>query len=360
MMNGQAGASGLWQQMGTAGHELLAFARDEATGLSACIAIHSTHLGPALGGARLRAYASEAEAVADALRLGRAMTYKAACAGLKLGGGKAVINADPARKTPGMMRAFGRFVDRLGGQYVTAEDVGTTVADMEVVAGETRWVTGIQDDPSPHTAVGCLKGIRAALETVRGTPELTGVRVAVQGLGKVGMALAGLLRREGARLVVSDVDPGRVDQAVRTLGARAVSPGEIPFVEADVFAPCALGGVLTREAAPRLGTSIVAGSANNQLAEPGVVDLLRDRGILYAPDYVINAGGLIWCYVEFIHAGAAELAAFLEGIPTNLRTIFEEARREGITTAQAADRLAESRVAMARDGWRPTSVPGVH
>ncbi|WP_242425035.1 Glu/Leu/Phe/Val dehydrogenase dimerization domain-containing protein, partial [Frankia sp. EI5c] len=285
-----------------AAHEQVVFCSDRASGLRAIIAIYSTALGPALGGTRFHAYPDEGAALADALALSRAMAYKAAAAGLDLGGGKAVILGDPTRdKTEALLRAYGRFVASLGGRYVTACDVGTYVEDMDVVARETGWVSGRSPahggsgDSGVLTAYGVFEGMRACAEHRWGTPSLAGRRVAVSGVGKVGQRLVEHLLADGATVVVGDVDPAAVERVrdhhpeVRLLP----DPAELIGAEVDVYAPCALGGVLTQESVPRLRAEIVCGGANNQLAGPGVDKVLADAGVLYAPDFVVNAGGLI-------------------------------------------------------------------
>ncbi len=327
-------------------HEMVMPCESPETGILGYIAIHSTRLGPALGGCRMYPYESRERALNDVLRLAKAMSYKAACAGLALGGGKAVIIGDPRRdKTPALWERFGRCVDALNGRYITAEDVGTTVADMAEVAKATKWVAGLTGDPSPYTARGVLAGMRACVARRLGRGDLRGVRVAVQGLGKVGMALAELLHREGAVLVVADVDAERRRRAEERLGARAVAPEEIMEQDVEVFAPCAMGGVLDEVAAERLRAPVVAGAANNQLSGPEVGWRLQERGILYAPDYVVNAGGLIFCYYEIKGGGEEATLRHVERIAENLQQVFRRAEAEGISTAEAADRLAEACIA---------------
>lgn len=334
---------GILQRMTEHRHEMVVACFDRDSGLRAFIAIHNTTLGPALGGVRMYPYRGEEEALEDVLRLSRAMTYKAACAGLPLGGGKAVIMGDPATdKSPRLWEAYARCVERLGGIYITAEDIGTTTQDMAVVARHTRWVTGLAD-PSPYTARGCFLGIEACVRRRLGVPGVAGLRVAIQGLGKVGAALAMILRQAGASLIVTDVREGRCRWAAETLGAVVVAPDEIYHQQAEVFAPCAMGGVLSHETAAILRTPVVAGAANNQLASPGVAEELRRRRILYAPDYVINAGGLIYCYCEMNGLLGAYLESYLASIPSSLNSVFDIADREGMPTSAAANRLAESR-----------------
>jgi leucine dehydrogenase len=300
-------------------------------------------------------YRTTDEALVDVLRLSEGMTYKAAVAGLALGGGKAVIVGDPKRdKTEALLRAHGRFVDTLCGRYITAEDVGISVADMEVVHMETRWVTGIQStahgsgDPSPATAYGVYHGIRASCKWKLGSDDLAGVRIAVQGTGHVGYHLCEDLAAEGAVLTVTDIDDARVRRAVEDFGARAVAPDAIYDVECDVFAPCALGAILNDETIPRLTCQVVAGAANNQLAEDRHGDRLEELGILYAPDYVINAGGLINVYGEIAGYDLATAKEKAAEIYDTLLSIFRIAEEEKIPTYRAADRLAQQRLEEAR------------
>ncbi|ADU51264.1 leucine dehydrogenase [Thermaerobacter marianensis DSM 12885] len=332
------------------GHEQVVFCYDRATGLKAIIAIHDTTLGPALGGCRMWPYASEEEAIVDALRLARGMTYKNAAMGLNFGGGKSVIIGDPRRdKSEMLFRAFGQFVDSLGGRYITAEDVGTGTDDMAYVAMETPHVVGLpgrSGDPSPATAYGVFRGMKACLGEVFGDESFQGRVVAIQGMGHVGYHLARLLHEAGARLVVTDVDPERARRAAREFGAQVVSPEAIYDVECDVFAPCALGAILNDQTIPRLRCRIVAGSANNQLAEPRHGEELARRGILYAPDYVINGGGVIHVADEYAPGGYDRDRAFarVATIYDKVKAILTVAREQGITTAEAADRLAEQRI----------------
>jgi leucine dehydrogenase len=334
------------------GHELVVFGHDVPTGLRAIIAIHSTLLGPAAGGCRMWPYPSSAEAVADVLRLSRGMSYKNAMAGLEFGGGKAVILGDPRRKTPELFEAFGRFVDSLGGRYVTAEDVGTTTADMTNVAHATRFVAGLGrapgeagGDPGPKTALGVFLGIKAAVKFRLGRTDLAGVTVALQGAGGVGYHLAGLLAAEGAQLRVADVRAAAVQQVCDEFKARAVPVEQVLFEDVDVLSPCALGAVLTAQSLPRLRTRIVAGAANNQLAQGQDGEALPAAGILYAPDYVINAGGIISVSREY-RGGATEAQVIgdIQAIPVRLTEIFERARRENRTTNAVADQMARERL----------------
>ncbi|MFN2382730.1 MAG: Glu/Leu/Phe/Val dehydrogenase dimerization domain-containing protein [Gemmatimonadota bacterium] len=345
------------KQMQEAHHEQVVFSHDEPSGLNSIIAIHDTTLGPALGGTRMWPYRNTAEALVDVLRLSEGMTYKAAVAGLALGGGKSVIIGDSrTQKTEALLRAHGRFVETLGGRYVTAEDVGITVEDMEIVYQETRHVAGIHStpsgsgDPSPVTAYGVYHGIRAASQHKFGHSDLAGVRVAVQGAGHVGYYLCEDLAAEGADISISDIDPAKVARAVADFGAKGVAPDAIYDVECDVFAPCALGAVINDDTIPRLRCAIVAGAANNQLAEDRHGEEVEARGILYAPDYVINAGGLINVYGELRGHDAETSKGKARDIYDTLLSIFRIAEEEGIPTYRAADRLAQERLQRARKG----------
>jgi len=335
------------------GHEEVAFCHHRENGLTAIIAIHNSARGPALGGCRMWPYESEADALTDVLRLSRGMTYKAAMAGLRLGGGKSVIIADPRRdKTPALFRAMGRAVDGFGGRYIVAEDVGIAVEDVQIMRRETRHVAGAGNggagDPSPATAYGVFVGLRAAVAQRLGRTSVKGLRVAVQGLGHVGRELAGLLRQQGAELVVADIHARAVEEAVGELGARAVAPEEIYDAEVDVFAPCALGAILNDDTIPRLKAKVVTGSANNQLAEGRHGAVLKARGILYAPDYVINAGGLIYVSGDAAPSNGAGFdrdaaLARVAAIQDTLLEIFARAEAEDMATSAAADRIAEER-----------------
>lgn len=339
-------------------HEVVAFGNDAETGLRSIIAVHSTALGPAAGGCRMWPYAGEDEAIRDVLRLARGMSYKNAMAGLNLGGGKAVIIGDSRKhKTPELMRAFGRFVDTLGGKYITAEDVGMSVADMEVVAGETKYVGGLttgqfaSGDPSPLTAHGVFVGIRAAVRHKLGRDDLEGLTVAVQGVGHVGYKLCKMLHQAGAKLIVADIYPDLVEQAAKELGAVAVAVDEILSQGADVVAPCALGAILDDASIPKIKAAIVAGAANNQLARDEHGEALRQRGILYAPDYVINAGGIINIAfeVEGVKPTRQEAEKRVETIYGTLLEVFEKADAEGRPTHEVADAVARARIAAAHE-----------
>ncbi|MBI2384362.1 MAG: Glu/Leu/Phe/Val dehydrogenase [Gammaproteobacteria bacterium] len=353
----------VFSQTSYADHESVTFVRDPAAGLRAIVAIHSTALGPAMGGCRMYAYPSDDAALADALRLSRGMSYKNAMAGLPIGGGKAVILGDPrSDKSEALLAAFGRAVDRLGGRYVTAEDVGITVADMSAVARHTRYVTGLPGahaaggDPSPKTARGVLHGIRAAARCALGRGDLAGLTVAVQGLGAVGYKLCRELHEQGARLVVADVNPLQVQRARDEFGATAVAADEILFQEVDVLAPCALGGGLSEHSIPRLRARVVAGGANNQLLTEADGPRLARRGILYAPDYVINAGGIIAVCAEYLgDLNEAQVWAKVTAIEDRLTEIFRRAAASGEATSRIADAEAETiiRNARARDAAPP-------
>lgn len=341
----------IFEYMCKYGYEQLVFCHDKTTGLKAIISIHNTTLGPALGGTRMWNYESEDAAIEDVLRLAKGMTYKAAAAGLNLGGGKAVIIGDSKKdKSEEMWRAFGRFVQSLNGRYITAEDVGTTVQDMDYVALETDHVTGVSassgssGNPSPKTAYGTFRGMMATAKEVWGSDDLKGRTVAVQGVGNVGYYLCQYLQEAGAKLVVCDINQDAIDRAVKEFGAKVVEPDAIYDVECDIFAPCALGAVINDNTIPRLKCKAVAGSANNVLAEDRHGDLLHEKGILYAPDYVINAGGLMNVADE-LHGYNEDRA--LEKVSTiydNIAKVYEIAKRDGIPSYKAADRMAEERI----------------
>ena len=335
------------------GHEQVVFCQDPQSGLKAIIAIYSTALGPALGGTRFYPYATEADALHDVLNLSKAMAYKAACAGLDLGGGKAVIIGDPARdKSEALLRAYGRFVQSLNGRYFTACDVGTYVQDMDVISRECRFVTGRSPehggagDSAVLTAYGVFQGMRAAAEAVWGAPTLAGRRVGVAGVGKVGHHLVEHLLADGASVVVADVNP---DAIARVTGAHPevdyVAVADLVRQEMDVYAPCALGGALSDETVPLLRAKVVCGAANNQLDHPGIEKVLADRGILYAPDYVVNAGGLIQVADEIEGFNFERAKAHAAKIYDTTKSIFAIAADAGVPAAVAADRFAERRMA---------------
>lgn len=336
------------------GHEKVILGRDPARGLTAIVALHNTVLGPALGGTRIWSYPDEAAAITDVLRLSRGMTLKAAIAQLPYGGGKAVIMADPkTEKTPQLLDAYADFLSTLAGEFVTAEDVGLTTADADYLRLRASNISGTtaggSGNPAPFTARGVFLGIKAALRHNRGHDHLDGMRVAIQGLGSVGWLLAEQLHDAGARLIVGDIDAAKVARAVVGLGAEACQAEAVLGADADIFAPCALGAVLDRQTIPQLKGDIVAGSANNQLAGHGDAGLLAKRGILYAPDYVINAGGLINVAAEFEPGGydPAHVEAAIGRIPEVLAEVFERARREGRPTNAVAQAMAEERIAAA-------------
>ncbi len=334
-------------------HEQIAFWSEPSIGYRGIIAIHDTTLGPALGGTRFWSYGSDREAVVDVLRLARGMTYKAAITGLNLGGGKSVIIGDNRTTDREMIfRAHGRAVESLKGRYITAEDVGTSVEDMEYVRMETDHVTGVlggSGDPSPVTAYGVYMGIKGAARRRYGSDALGGKHVAVQGVGHVGYHLSRFLAEEGARLTVTDIDRERVRRVVEDFGAESVEPDEIYTVPADIFAPCALGAVINDDTLPVLEFDIVAGGANNQLAEARHGADVQERGILYAPDYVINAGGICNVYGE-LHDWSPERSKRKAGeIYHTILRVFALAEDEGIPTSEAADRLAEERIASTRE-----------
>lgn len=334
------------------GHEQVVFCHDGPSGLRAIIAIHSTALGPALGGCRFHAYGSETDALVDVLRLSEGMTLKAAAAGLDLGGGKAVIIGDPARdKSEVLIRAFARHVDALGGRYITAEDVGTSREDMDLIRRETRWVTGVSpslggsDDPSPVTAIGVHHAMHAAAADRWGDPSLSGRHVGVQGVGKVGRELVALLTAEGAAVTVADPDVDAVAAMVARHGCDTTSPAEILYLPCDVLAPCAMGAVLTLDTVNDIRSAVICGSANNQLAVPAVADELAKRDVLYVPDFIGNAGGLINVALElegdYDRSGALERVAGIERV---VHQVLHRARELEVSTDTAARQLAQARI----------------
>jgi leucine dehydrogenase len=339
-------------------HEDVVCHTDMRTGLRAIVAIHSTALGPAAGGCRLWPYASSTEALTDVLRLSRGMSYKNAMADIAFGGGKAVIIADAKRpKSPELMEAFGRFVDSLGGRYVTAEDVGTTTADMEHVARRTRYVCGLHrpgavgagGDPGPKTALGVHLGLKAAVKFRLGRSDLQDMRIAVQGVGGVGYHLCRLLAADGARLFVADVRAAAIERAADECRATPVPAPEILRQEVDVFAPCALGAILNAQTIPQLRAKVIAGAANNQLAVDRDGQALHHAGVLYAPDYVINAGGIINVFHEYYASSEQQVLGAIAAIPGRLTDIFERSRRENRPTNAVADDLARARIANSPD-----------
>jgi leucine dehydrogenase len=341
----------IFETLATSGHEQVVFCHNKDAGLKAIIAIHSTVLGPALGGLRMWPYQSEQEALNDVLRLSRGMSYKNAVAGLNIGGGKAVIIGDPNKdKSEALFRAFGKFVDSLGGRYITAEDVGIDVNDMEYVLKETEFVTGVHQvhggsgDPSPFTAYGTVQGLLAALNVVYGNEEIGERSFAVQGLGHVGMEYLKLLRERGAKVYVTDINQALIERAVNEFGAIAVGTDEIYDTDADVYSPCALGGTVNEKTLPRLKCKIICGAANNQLASDAIGDEVEKRGILYAPDYAVNAGGVMNVSQEIDGYNRERALRMMRTIYYNLGRIFEISKRDGIPTYKAADRMAEERI----------------
>jgi len=334
------------------GHEQVVFWSEPELDYRGIIAIHDSTMGPALGGTRFWNYSSDEEALVDVLRLSHGMTYKAAIAGVNLGGGKSVIVGDNRTRDREMIfRAHGRAVESLGGRYITAEDVGTSVDDMEFVRMETDAVVGVHGgsgDPSPVTAFGTYQGMRACAQQKYGDSSLAGRHVTVQGVGNVGYHLCGLLADEGARLTVTDIDPERVESVCREFDAEPCEPDDIYGVEADIFAPCALGAVINDDTLKVLKVDIVAGAANNQLARSRHGGILHERKVLYAPDYVINAGGLINVYGELHDWTPDRSKRKAMEIYSTLLRIFERADEDGVPTAAAADQLAEQRIRNAR------------
>ena len=336
------------------GHEHIAFCHDQKTGLKAIIAIHNTNLGASLGGCRMWPYASDDEALYDVLRLSKGMTYKAAMAGLNQGGGKAVIIGDPRKvKTVALMGAMGRFVDSLGGKYITAEDSGISVADLQVMAEHSTHIAGTEakyhvfgehadGNPAPSTSYGVFVGLRSSVEFAL-KRDLVGVKVAIQGLGHVGLRLAEQLHKAGAILFVTDIFPENIEKAVSQFGAIAVQPDEIYDLDVDVFAPCAMGAILNPETINRLKAKVVAGAANNQLATEDCGLLLKQKGILYAPDYVINAGGIIDIYHQKIPSSHEALRAHIERISDTLVEIYQRAEELAQSTNVVANQIAEER-----------------
>ena len=332
-------------------YEQLVFCQDKSSGLKAIIAIHDTTLGPALGGTRIYDYETEEEAIIDALRLARGMTYKNAAVGLNLGGGKAVIIGDPKKiKSEALFRAFGRFVEGLNGRYITGEDMNMTQKDAAYINCETDYIVGLETgsgNPSPMTAYGVFKGMQAAVNEVYGSDDLEGKTVAIQGLGAVGRILAELLYEAGAKLIVTSRDQAKVNRAVAELGATAVGPDEIYGVECDVFSPCAIGAIINDKTIEQLKCKIIAGPANNQLAEPRHGDILHERGILYVPDYVINSGGVINIIDDISGREYSKENAMKNTakIYDACKKVFELAKRHGIPTYKAADKMVEERIA---------------
>ena len=341
----------IFERLEADAYEQVVFCHDRTSGLRAIVAIHSTRLGPSLGGTRFYPYPSEEDALDDVLRLAKGMTYKAAAAGLDLGGGKAVILGDPRRdKTEGMLRAYGRFVDALAGRYITAEDVGTTQDDMDLIRRETASVTGVSrslggsGDPSAATAYGVLHGMKAVAKRLWSTTDLKDRHVVVSGVGKVGHALVRHLVEERAHVSVADVSAEAVERARRDFAAEVVDVEGAHAIECDLFAPCAMGKALNPTTIPELRCAAVVGSANNQLADQDCAKLLADAGVVYAPDYVVNAGGVINIAEELRGYHRERAYANVRRIFTTTTRVLEAADADGITTAEAADRMAEARI----------------
>jgi leucine dehydrogenase len=342
----------IFTQLSTHDHEQIVFCQDQSTGLKAIIAIHNTVLGPGLGGTRIWNYTNEAEAINDVMRLSRGMTYKAAISGLNLGGAKAVIIGDASNiKTEGLMRKFGRFVENLNGKYITAEDVNTTTKDMEYVHMETSHVVGLPEsmggggDPSPVTAYGTYMGMKAAVKFAYGSDDLSGKKIAVQGIGKVGGHLLEHLKNEGAEIYITDINEETLKHYANTMGAKVVKGDEIYGLDVDVFAPCALGAVLNTENINKLKCKVVAGAANNQLADENVHgNMLIEKGIAYAPDFLINAGGLINVYQEHIGYNRETAYRKAQHIYDVTLEIFKKSEAEKIHTQRAAIEMAEARI----------------
>lgn len=339
----------LFEALERDGFEQVVFCNDVETGLKAIIAIHDTTLGPALGGVRMWNYNCEEEALHDVLRLAKGMTYKNAVAGLNLGGGKAVIIGDPKKdKSEALFRSFGRFVETLNGRYITAEDVGTFEEDMDYIHMETEYVTGTSrkgaGDPSPVTALGIYYGMKQAAKEAFGSDSLKGLTIAVQGVGQVAYHLCKHLHEEGAELIVTDINEEAVERAVKEFAATSVKPDEIYDVDCDIFSPCALGGIINDETIPRLKAKVIAGSANNQLEKEEHGRILHEKGILYAPDYVINAGGVINVAEELAGYNRQRALNKVKSIYKILETVFEISRQKNIPTSIAANELAEKRI----------------
>jgi len=342
----------IFNQLESFGHKKVVFCSDPDTGLKAIIAIHDTTLGPALGGTRMWAYKTEQDALEDVLRLSKSMTYKAAISGLNLGGGKAVIIGDSRKdKTEALMRKFGRFIKNLNGEFITAEDVGTNPRDMEYIRMETTHVTGVPEtmggsgDPSPITALGVFMGIKACVKELYGSDSLTGKSVIVQGIGHVGENLVKLLRDENAKVYVSDINEERTGQVSKKYGAEAVSNNNIFDIDADIYSPCALGATVNTYTINKLKCAIIAGSANNQLEDENIHgQMLLDKGILFAPDYVINAGGIINCYSELMGFSKKRTLQLTENIYEATRNVLKLSKAKNISTIQAANKIAEERI----------------
>jgi len=343
----------IFDQLEMLGHKKVVFCSDPDTGLKAIIAIHDTTLGPALGGTRMWAYKNEHDALQDVLRLSKAMTYKAAMSGLNLGGGKAIIIGDSRKdKTEALLRKFGRFIKNLNGEFITAEDLGTNPKDMEFIRMETQYVTGVPEtiggsgDPTPIAAQGVFMGIKAAIKEVYGNDNIAGRTVIVQGIGHVGENLVRLLREENAKVYASDINEERLGQVAKKYGAEAISNNSIFDIDADIYAPCAMGGTINTQTIKKLKCAIIAGSANNQLEDEQLHGrMLLEKGILFAPDYVINAGGLINCYSELMGFSKKRTLQLTENIYDATRNVLKLSKAENISSIEAANKIAEKRIA---------------
>lgn len=352
MLSTDATPNTMFDLLNAFGHQKVVFCNDPDTGLKAIIAIHNTTLGPALGGTRMWAYKTENDALTDVLRLSKAHTYKAAISGLNIGGGCAVIIGDPRKdKSEALMRRFGRFITNLNGEFITAEDMGTNPKDMEYIRMETKHVTGLPEsmggsgDPTPIAAKGVFMGIKAAVKELYGNDSLAGRSVIVQGIGHVGENLVKLLREENTKVYISDINEERVIQIAKKYGAQAVANHSIFDLSADIYAPCALGGTVNTSTIAKLKCAIIAGSANNQLEDETIHgNLLLQKGILYAPDYVINAGGLMNCYSELMGFSKQRTLQLTENIYEATRNILKLSKAENISTIEAANKIAEKRI----------------
>jgi leucine dehydrogenase len=347
----------IFDRLASMGHEEVLFASDPSCGYRGIVAVHSTVLGPALGGTRFWKYDSDEAAITDALRLSRGMTYKNAVAGLDLGGGKSVIIGDNrTTNREAIFRAHGRAVESLGGRYITAEDVGTSTADMDFVHMETEHVAGLKEksgDPSPVTAHGVFRAVQASAKNRWGSDDLTGKVIAIQGCGSVGRYLAGELHEAGAKLIVSDIDPERAQRVATATGAQIVQGDDIYSVKADIFAPCALGGIINDDTLPKFKFEVISGGANNQLLEERHGDKLEEMGMQYAPDFVANAGGVINVFGEVAGWDAARAHKKADEIYDTILQVFDIAKKESIPSYKAADRLAEQRLASVKNPWKP-------
>jgi leucine dehydrogenase len=347
----------IFDRLASMGHEEVLFASDPSCGYRGIVAVHSTVLGPALGGTRFWKYDSDEAAITDALRLSRGMTYKNAVAGLDLGGGKSVIIGDNrTTNREAIFRAHGRAVESLGGRYITAEDVGTSTADMDFVHMETEHVAGLKEksgDPSPVTAHGVFRAVQASAKNRWGSDDLTGKVIAIQGCGSVGRYLAGELHEAGEKLLVSDIDPERAQRVATATGAQSVQGDDIYSVKADIFAPCALGGIINDDTLPKFKFEVISGGANNQLLEERHGDKLEEMGMQYAPDFVANAGGVINVFGEVAGWDAARAHKKADEIYDTILQVFDIAKKESIPSYKAADRLAEQRLASVKNPWKP-------